>query len=182
VLIGSIVPLAWLGMMAVHELGHVVGAWWTGGVVARVVLHPLAISRTDLEHNPRPRFVAWSGPVVGVLIPLVAWALAALCRLPGSYLARFFAGFCLIANGSYIGLGSFEHVGDAGDLLRHGVPIAQLWAFGAVTVPLGLLLWHRLGPSFGLGSSKGQVSAIAAYASLALLVALVAVELAVFPS
>jgi predicted Zn-dependent protease len=47
-LIGSTVVGSWLGMQAVHELGHVLGAWWTDGDVSRVVLHPLSISRTDL--------------------------------------------------------------------------------------------------------------------------------------
>jgi hypothetical protein len=50
----ALVALSWYGMMAIHELGHVMGAWLTGGRVERVVLHPLAISRTDLAHNPRP--------------------------------------------------------------------------------------------------------------------------------
>ena len=59
------------GMQAVHEAGHVFGAWATGGRVARVVLHPLTISRTDLEHNPYPLAVVWAGPVFGVVVPVV---------------------------------------------------------------------------------------------------------------
>ena len=34
-LIGAFLPLCWLAMMAVHELGHVVGAVATGGRVER---------------------------------------------------------------------------------------------------------------------------------------------------
>lgn len=60
VLIGSTVLGSWLGMQAVHEAGHVVGAWLTDGRVARVVLHPLTISRTDLAENPRPLAVVWA--------------------------------------------------------------------------------------------------------------------------
>src|SRR3954451_16268416 len=41
VLISSLLPLSWLGMMAVHEAGHVVAAWLTGGKIVRVVLYPL---------------------------------------------------------------------------------------------------------------------------------------------
>ncbi len=57
VLIGSFLPLCWLGMMAVHELGHVVGAWLTGGRVAKVVLHPLTISP---RISPTIRIRWWS--------------------------------------------------------------------------------------------------------------------------
>src|SRR5437764_5916291 len=103
VLIGSTLLGSWLGMQAVHESGHVLGAWATGGEVARVVLHPLTISRTDLARNPRPLPVTWAGPVVGVLLPLAALGLAAALRRPGVYLLRFFAGSCLIANGAYLG-------------------------------------------------------------------------------
>ena len=62
VLIGSTVVGSWLGMQAVHEAGHVLGAWLTGGRVARVVLHPLTISRTDLAENPWPLAVVWARP------------------------------------------------------------------------------------------------------------------------
>jgi hypothetical protein len=36
ILIGSLL-LSWLAMTVVHEFGHVVGAWLTGGTVAKVV-------------------------------------------------------------------------------------------------------------------------------------------------
>jgi hypothetical protein len=39
-------------MQAVHEFGQVAGAWLAGRQVARVVLPPLTLSRTDLAHNP----------------------------------------------------------------------------------------------------------------------------------
>jgi hypothetical protein len=54
--------LSWLGMMAVHELGHVLHAWLSGAVVARVVLGPFEMSRTDLWRNPHPLFVAAGEP------------------------------------------------------------------------------------------------------------------------
>ena len=154
-------------MQAVHEAGHVVGAWLTGGRVAQVVLNPLTISRTDLAENPHPLAVVWTGPVVGVLVPLAAWAIADGLRMPGWYVLRFFAGFCLIANGAYIGIGSFDRIGDCGEMLRHGSPAWHLWLFGVVTVPAGLALWHRLGPHFGLGPARGRVSTKVAYGTLA---------------
>jgi hypothetical protein len=176
VLIGSTLLLSWLGMMVVHELGHVLGAWWTGGKVARVVLHPLVISRTDLAHNPNPLWVAWAGPICGVLIPLALWIAALVCRMPGAYVVRLFAGFCLLANGAYIGIGSFTSVGDTGDLLRHGATIWQLWLFGFVFCPAGVLLWHGLGRHFALGDACGRVDVTTAYVCLSLLVLVVMVE------
>jgi hypothetical protein len=66
-----------LGMQVMHELGHVLGAWLTGGEVWRVVLHPLSISRTDLGANPHPLAVVWAGPMLGVAIPGLLWGAAA---------------------------------------------------------------------------------------------------------
>ena len=72
--------------------------------------------------------------------------IAKVGKFKWAYLLQFFAGFCLIANGAYIGIGSFGKIGDAGDkLLRHGSPIWSLWLFGAVCFPFGLvpLEWPR---------------------------------------
>ena len=197
-LIGSTLVGSWLGMQAVHEFGHVVGAWLTGGKVERVVLHPLSISRTDVAENPHPLAVAWAGPIGGVILPLVLWFAAAAFhssaeRSPSGHIRsirpigvllppfvlRFFAGFCLICNGLYIGLGSFSGIGDCGDLLRHGASIWQLWLFGALAAPAGLVLWHGQGRWFGFGSERSQVSAKAAYGSFAVCLALLVLCVAV---
>jgi hypothetical protein len=176
-LIGTFVPLCWLAMMAVHELGHVIGALLTGGTIAKVVLHPLAISRTDVAVNPHPLLVVWAGPCIGVLAPIALVAVAEIRRFPWTYLVRFFAGFCLIANGCYIGIGSLAGIGDAGDMLRQGSPIWSLWLFGVATFPLGLYLWNGLGANFGLGSAEDDVDNRAAYGCLALLLVTLSVEL-----
>jgi hypothetical protein len=135
-------------MMAIHESGHVFTLWATGGRVAKVVLHPLTISRTDPATNPRPLPVVWGGPLFGILTPLAAFGISAIARVPWTYLLRFFAGFCLIANGCYLGAGLFDAVGDARELLKLGTPAWQLAVFGAITVPIGLYLWHGQGKHF----------------------------------
>lgn len=177
ILIVSTLLNSWLGMQAVHELGHVCGAWLTGGTVQQVVLHPLTISRTDLADNPAPLAVVWAGPLIGALLPLVIWLLSAAARMPGNFVLRFFAGFCLIANGLYIGLGSFGGIGDCGEMLRHGSQAWQLWLFGVVTVPVGIWLWHGQGPEFGLGKSPRKVSPATAYVMFAVCFAILAAEL-----
>ena len=154
---GSTLLASWMGLQAVHEFGHVVGAWVSGGVVEHVELHPLAISRTDLAKNPHPRLVVWAGPLLGTLLPLAAWLIALAGRCRGAFLLRFFAAFCLVGNGVYIAVGSLSGIGDSGDMLRHGSPAWLLWLFGVVTVPAGLLLWHGQGVHFGLGAEHRPV-------------------------
>jgi hypothetical protein len=156
--------------------------------VERVVLHPLTISRTDVSDSSCPLVVVWSGPIVGVLLPLVLWSAsistAAVIRGDGSgfawslsYILRFFAGACLVANGLYLGVGSFYRVGDCAELLQHGARIWQLWLFGAATVPLGLLLWHNLGGHFGIGPRRAKVNRSAALVSASGCLVLVVLEI-----
>jgi len=177
-LIPATLLAAWLGMQQVHELGHL-GAHLTGGRVERVVLHPLSFSRTDLAHNPHPLVVAWAGPIFGALAPLLICLAAERLKLSGAYVLRFFAGFCLLANGLYLGVGSFDRIGDCGDLVRHGAAIWQLWLFGLATAPLGLWLWNGLGPKFGLGKNAQDVSRRHLIGVVAVNIALLASALAV---
>ena len=58
----------------------------------------------------------WGGALLGCFIPLFAWALVKACRLRVVYLFQFFTGFCLIADGCFVGVGTFFDMGDAGDL------------------------------------------------------------------
>lgn len=136
---------SWLTMMTVHECGHVVNAWLSDGHVERVVLHPLAFSRTDLSRNPHPLFVAGGGALWGCLTPIAVWSAAQLLKRPLRYLPRFFAGFCLIANGAYLASGLVLPVGDAEDLIRLGAPRWALAAAGLPLVCVGLALWNGLG-------------------------------------
>ena len=128
-------------MQAVHELGHVLAAWYSGAVVERVVLLP--ISRTDTAHVEYPLFVYGAGAVFGAVFPVLLWLLAVGLRLKTAYLFRFFAGFCLVANGAYIG-GDFSVVGptDAGLLIEHGANRLLLVLFGVLGMSSGLFLWH----------------------------------------
>jgi hypothetical protein len=176
-LIASTLALPWLGMMIVHEAGHVLAAWLGGETVQRVVLYPLAFSRTDATHDRHPLLQIWSGPLIGTVVPLIVLVVVKWWRAAGFYLFQFFAGFCLIANGAYLAVGSFTEAGDAGDLARYGCPPVLLIAFGLVTAPLGLYLWNGLGRFFGLAGANGLVSRIAAIWTFLLLVAVVVPEL-----
>jgi len=179
ILIGTFLGFCWLGMQLVHEFGHVLGALCTGGEVEKVVAHPFTISRTDLSHNPHPLIVVWMGPVIGSVLPAAAFFVARLLRSPGLYLFRFFAGFCLVTNGAYIGIGSFQKVMDAGDMMRHGSPQWTLIVFGIAAVAAGLWMWNSLGSKFGLGDTKGKVDRRATVASAILFAAIFIVELVI---
>ena len=178
ILIGTFIPFCWLAMQVMHELGHVLFAWATKAEVTKVALHPLIVSRTDLAENPHPLAVVWGGPLLGSLLPLAAFGAASISRLPGVYLFRFFAGFCLVANGVYIGTGwLFANGADPGVMLENGSPTWLLVIFGLLTFPAGLYLWHRQGHHFGLAEANGNVSIVATAVSAALLIVLVAFEL-----
>lgn len=180
VLIGSLLGVCWLGMQAVHEFGHMLHASIGGGTVTRVVLHPLTISRTDVDPNPRPNFVTWGGPLWGSVLPLVAWGIARRTQSRAWPVLAFFAGFCLIANGAYLGCAIWLPVGDAADLLRHGTPLWTLVLFGLISIPIGLRLWNGLGRHFGLGAEAQPVKPATAWTMLAVLAVLVVLEAVCF--
>jgi hypothetical protein len=160
----------WLGMMLVHECGHVLATWVSEGIVQHVELPLLGFSRTDVNPNPHPLFVTWAGPVFGALLPLLvalvlgAWAIK-------SHLATTFSGFCLLANGSYITVGSLQRVGDAGDLMRYGSSQAVMWLVGALFIAGAFWQWHRLGPYLGCAERPRGSDMIAATAAVPMLLA-----------
>lgn len=175
-LITSTLALSWLAMQAIHEFGHVLHAWTSGGRIKAVLLTPLEISRTDVEPNPHPQFVAWGGPVWGSLLPLAGWLAVCQARCSRAWWLRFFAGFCLIANGGYLLAGAFYPVGDAQVLMQNGAPAAALIAFGLAACVPGLTLWHRQGPHFGLGRDAPPIDRRAAWAAAWLLALIVVLE------
>ena len=140
ILVLGLLWTSWLLMMLVHEAGHVVAANATGGTVQRVVWHPLKLSRTDVSPNPSPLVVAWAGPIGGAVLPLMLAAV--LWRTRARHVAAFFAGFCLIANGVYLGVGWLDRAGDAGEIVRLGSPRWVLVSFGVIAMTAGLGLWH----------------------------------------
>jgi hypothetical protein len=168
---------AWLAMTAVHEFGHVLMAGLSGGRVLHVELPPRGLGHTEVSPNPHPRVVAWGGPLGGSLMglaPLIFLRQGELAR----WLVRFFGGFCLIANGAYVGVGAFlgdpNGADDAHELLRHGAPLWQLMLFGVATSTTGLAMWHKLGPGIGL-IRTASLAGPRAFAMLAtLIVALLA--------
>ena len=180
VFVASLLALSWLAMIAVHEFGHVVGALATGGTVQRVVLHPLTISRTDVSPNPGPSIVVWLGPILGCVIPAIVWWFVPRRFSVARRIARFFAGFCLVANGVYIAIGSFDRVGDCGVMLQHGSPLWTLLLFGTLTIPLGIAIWHRPGSIKQFLADPSLVDSVVAWTLFGSLVVLLVLEFTIF--
>ena len=178
-LIAAATGFSWLMMMVVHELGHVLHAWLSGGHVVRVVLDPLSFSRTDVSPNPHPLWLVIGGPFWGCLIPLGILALVRITARPYTYLAAYFAGFCLIANGVYLAAGSFSPgADDAGMAMQHGVAQWHLLATGIPAAAAGIYLLNGLGPNFGLGQANGKVDRKAAIGATVAMTIVVVVEFA----
>lgn len=140
---------SWYGMMVIHEVGHCLAAWMTGGVVEKVHFPLFSFSQTVLAANPHPLAVAWACPIGGVAMAALLLGLSRYVGTSGQQALRFFAGFSLTANGLYFGLGGFDRVGDCADLLNHGATLWQLVAFGIGASALGMYSWHRMGPVRG---------------------------------
>ena len=145
----AVVAVSWYGMMAVHEAGHCIGALVTGAVIDTVEIPVAGFSRTDFSGGSWPLLVVWAGPLLGAVMPVALLTLLRVVGARGRHALQFFVGFCLVANGTYIGLGAFAAAGDCGRMLAYGSPIWLLVAFGLVSFAAGLYTWHKMGPLRG---------------------------------
>jgi len=139
-----LVIACWYLMQAVHEAGHCLAALATGAQIHQVSIPLLGFSYTSVSLARQPLLVIWGGPIFGALAPLSLLILTRHARSRQS--AQFFAGFCLLSNGIYIGIGSFTGIGDCGVLLDYGAALWQLQLFGVITTIGGFYLWHQMGP------------------------------------
>jgi hypothetical protein len=148
----------WYLMMAVHESGHLVATLALGGTVERVILHPLAISQTVRSGSQSPLADCWAGPLLGGVLPVAAWLAARRWWRAAAGELRLFAGFCLLANGVYLGLGWIDRVGDAGEILDDGGSRWSLILFGLVAVASGLLLIDGGQRTLGFGAQARTIT------------------------
>lgn len=172
-LISSTLAFSWLAMQVVHEAGHVLHLLATGGSIEQLTLHPLELSHTLPSANPCPFVTAVGGPLWGVLFPLLLWWIVARLIPARSYLAAFFAGFCLVVNGAYLAGDAIVQGGDGLQFVQYGIPPWTLVTVGVFLVAAGLYVWHGLGAHFGLGKRAQRVNrtdALAMAASLGFLV------------
>ncbi len=87
---------AWCVMTITHECGHLIGGWSGGGTLKHVELRPWHLPHSLFDPDPQPLLTLWSGPILGVMVPIIA---ALLVRRQWMW---FIADFCLLANGCYL--------------------------------------------------------------------------------
>lgn len=177
ILICLLLCFSWLGMQAVHECGHILAAFFTGASIEKVKLNPLEFSQTVLSVNPYPLFVAVSGALFGSILPLFIYIVFRAFNLRYLYVFKFFAGFCLLCNGLYLGAGGFINAGDAFDIIKCGIPLWALLLWGIFTVPSGFYLWHNEGRYFGFGDDVSNVDKNASLLLLCMILLLFLIEL-----
>ena len=142
---------------AIHEVGHVLAMWASGGHVARVVLHPFSWSKVHYGSPLTcPLFVTWAGAAFAATCGLLL--LLAVRRLPGAWTAPIvITGLCtLFVNGIYLLVDClFQGGGDATILVRHGTPPAVVFMAGIALLGLGCVVGYRMLPRIGVTATQG---------------------------
>lgn len=135
----ALLVAAWCVMTLTHELGHIVGGWWVGGVLVDADVAPWRLPYSIFVPDPMPLVTLWCGPIVGVAAPLGA---ALALRREWSW---FIANFCILANGTYLSLAwvSGDRHLDTPRLLENGASPIALAVYCALTVVVGYVRFRR---------------------------------------
>jgi hypothetical protein len=171
-------------VVVLHEIGHVVGAWLTGGQTHSLVVHPFSTSSVEVNPDPRPLVTHIAGilapPLVGLALfrglrPFLSPALLPLLLVPSIAWA---------SSGLYLLVGAALQAGDALVLMQQGVPRTLLFAAGVACVPVSAHLAQRLFPLLGLdrGSPPARRVVVLGGGVGTYLLAIVAWQLARAPS
>ncbi len=120
-------------MTFTHEVGHIVGGLCCGGTLSEADLLPWHLPYSFFDPDPFPRITLWSGPILGVVVPLAG---AFIFRRDWVWLIAY---FCLLANGAYIGVAWFSPADqlDTTKLLNHGVHPSAIFLYSAITISAG---------------------------------------------
>lgn len=129
----------WCVMTFTHEAGHIVGGWLGGGTLTHAELRPWHLPHSLFVPDPHPLFTVWSGPLLGVIVPVV---IAALVRHRWCW---FVADFCLLANGAYLATGwiAGDRYLDTQRLFEAGAWKTSVAAYCVFTVGVGYVRFRR---------------------------------------
>ena len=135
----ALLIVSWCVMTFTHEVGHIVGGWCCGGKLKSFDLYPWHLPYSIFDPDPRPLVTLWSGPMLGVLVPL---AIAGIIRRDWMW---FIAYFCILANGAYLAaawLSGDEYL-DAPKLLEQGASPVAIAIFCLFTIGFGYAGFRR---------------------------------------
>lgn len=126
---------SWCVMALTHECGHILGGWAGGGTLQYAELRPWRLPYSIFEPDPRPLVTLWSGPILGVVVPLAA---AILVRHPWMW---FVAHFCVLANGVYLAAAWFsgDPLLDTPRLLHAGGRPISIIGYCVATIGFGYI-------------------------------------------
>lgn len=126
---------SWVTMTVTHEIGHIAGGWIGGGTLTDYTLAPWRLPYSLHSPDPMPLLTLWSGPVLGVLVPLI------LALVKRKRWAWFIADFCLLANGGYLALAwiSGDRHLDTPRLLNAGAHPATVALYCGLTTVIGYI-------------------------------------------
>lgn len=131
--------------IVLHELGHAIAMWVTGGSVTRIVITPFSWSYTYYGSAPKyPQFADWSGLIIGSILSLLIVFMIRKQRSP--YVVPFlFAGFAPLLNGGgyFLVDALVLKRGDAASLIASGVPMSSVAGAGLLFLAVGLYLVIR---------------------------------------
>ncbi|MEM9364814.1 MAG: hypothetical protein AAGD07_02385 [Planctomycetota bacterium] len=120
-------------MTFTHECGHIVGGMTCGATLTDFDLAPWRLPYSMHSPDPNPLVTLWSGPLLGVAVPLLA---ASIIR---QHWAWFIADFCMVANGVYLALAwlSGDRFLDTPRLLAAGTHPASIVVYCLFTIGFG---------------------------------------------
>ncbi len=130
---------AWCVMTFVHESGHILCGWASGGTLTAVDLLPWHLPYSVFQPDPHPLVTLWGGLILGVVIPS---SCALVIRTDWAW---FIAHFCTLANGAYIATAWATRDGylDTTKLLEHGAHPASIAVYCVVTIAVGYIGFRR---------------------------------------
>lgn len=129
----------WIALLVLHEAGHMLHAWLSGGIVNELHIPVFGFSHTNLSSNPSPRFVAWGGAIWGTALPAGVAIMSWLRSWRGNRFMAAFAGLCALANGMYLASAAVTPIGDAEDLVRLGTPRPIVIGVGIVLIGVAIV-------------------------------------------
>jgi hypothetical protein len=133
-----------------HEAGHVLGAWCTGGDASRIVIHPFSWSYAHAFSFNHEGVVIWAGSVLGSLFGIPITLAVLKWRRPGLLIPLLVGVVACIYNGAYLLLGClFKLGGDGTVLAAEYAPAAAVAAAGLLMVCIGMRLAVPLIPVLG---------------------------------